>query len=357
MLRGMLLDDKIINMNNRINKFLSAGDKFMLEMHLKQPGFTYSAYGPFTKHKERIQKLKETGDARYIYRNELVKACFQHDAAYADNKDLLNRTRADKILGDKAYAIASNPQYDGYQRGLASIVYKFFDSKVASPDKKTVGSGVNENTKLANELHKPIIRKFNKRKVYSSFKDNIWGVDLADMQLLSKFNKGIKYLLSVIDLFSKYAFVVPLKDKKGISIANAFQSILNKSKRKPTKIWVDKGSEFYNAFFKKWLQDNDIAMHSTNNEGKSVVAERFIRTLKSKIYKYMTSISKNVYINKLNAIVNKYNNTYHATIKMKPIDVKDNSYINTNKEINYKDPKFKVGHYVRISKYKNIFTN
>ena len=238
------------------------------------------------------------------------------------------------------------------------MVYKFFDSKVYSPDKNTVGSGVNENIKLANELHKPIIRKFNKQKVYPSFKDNIWGADLADMQLLSKFNKGIKYLLCIFDLFSyffKYAFVVPLKDKKGISVVNAFQSILTKTKRKPNKIWVDKSSKFYNASFKKWLQDNDIIMYSTNNEGKSVVAERFIRTLKSKIYKYMTSISKNVYIDKLNAIVNKYNNTYHTTIKMKPIDVKDNMYINTNKEINYKHPKFKVGEYVRISKYKNIF--
>ena len=126
MLCGMLLDDKIINMNNTINKFLLAGDKFMPEMRLKQPGFTYSACGSFTKYKERIQKFKETGDVRYIYRNELDKACFQHDAAYTDNKDLLNRTKADKILGDKAYAIASNPQYDGYQRGLASMVYKFF---------------------------------------------------------------------------------------------------------------------------------------------------------------------------------------------------------------------------------------
>ena len=149
------------------------------------------------------------------------------------------------------------------------------------------------------------MKYIDKRKVYSSFKDNIWGPDLADMQLLSKFNKGIKYLLCVIDLFSKYAFVVPLKDKKGISIVNAFQSILNESKRKPNKIWVDKGSEFYNASFKKWLQDNDTIMYSTNNEGKSVVAERFIRTLKSKIYKYMTSISKNVYIDKLNGIMNK----------------------------------------------------
>ena len=342
-------------MNNTINKLLLAGDKFMPEIHLQQPGFTYSACGPFTKHKERIKKFEQTGDTQYIYRNKLDKACFQHEAAYADNKDLLNRTRADKILRYKAYGIANNPQYDGYQRGLASMVYKFFDTKASSPDRKTVGSGVNENIKLANELHKPIIRKFNKRKVYSSFKDNIWGADSADMQLLSKFNKGIKYLLCVIDLFSKYAFVVPLNDKKGISIANAFQIILNKSKRKSNKIWVDKGSAFYNASFKKWLQDNNIIMHSTKNEGKSVVAERFIRTLKGKIYKYMTSISKNVYTDKLNAIVNKYNNTYHTTIKMKPIDIKDNTYINTNKEINYKYPKFKVGDYVRISKYKNIF--
>ena len=120
-------------------------------------------------------------------------------------------------------------------------------------------------------------------------------------------------------------------------------------------MWVDKGSEFYNASFKKLLQDNDIVMYSTNNEGKSVVAERFIRTLKSKIYKHMTSISKNVYIYKLDDIVDKYNNIYHTTIRMKPINVKDNTYINTAKEINNKDPKFKVGDRVRISKYKNIF--
>ena len=175
------------------------------------------------------------------------------------------------------------------------------------------------------------------------------------MQLLSKYNKGIRFLLCVIDIFSKYAWVVPLKDKKGLSIATAFQSILKQSNKKPNKIWIDKGSEFYNASFKKWLQDNYIVMYSTYNEGKSVVAERFIRTLKSKIYKHMTSISKNVYIDKLGDIVNEYNNAYHTTIKMKAIDVKDNTYINTDKETNDKDPKFKVGHRVRISKYKNIF--
>ena len=116
--------------------------------------------------------------------------------------------------------------------------------------------------------------------------------DLADMQLISKFNEAFSFLLCVVDIFCKYAWVVPLKDKKGITITNAFQKILKESNRKTNKIWVDKGSEFYNSSFKKWLKDNDIEMYSIHNEGKSVVAERFIRTLKNKIYKYMTAISK-----------------------------------------------------------------
>ena len=160
-------------MNNVINKFLLAGDKFMPEMHLRQPQFLYSACGPFTRHKERIKKIKQTGDTRYIYRNELDKTCFQHDSAYADHKDLINGTKSDKVLRDKAYDIASNTEYDGYQRGLASMVYKFFN-------KKYMGSGVKKlkdsSSILAYEL------QFDKRKVYSQFEDNIWGVDLADMQ-------------------------------------------------------------------------------------------------------------------------------------------------------------------------------
>ena len=175
------------------------------------------------------------------------------------------------------------------------------------------------------------------------------------MKSLSKFNKGFKYLLCVIDLFRKYAFVVPLKDKKGTSIVNAFQSILDKSKRKPNKIWVDQGSEFYNSFFKKWLKNNDIVMYSTYNEGKSVVAERFIRTLKNKSNKHMTAVSKSVYYVVLDDIVKNYNNTWHSTIKMKPKDVKDNNITKYVEEFNKKDPKFNIGDRARISKYKNIF--
>ena len=156
------------------------------------------------------------------------------------------------------------------------------------------------------------------------------------MQLISKYNNGIKYLLCVIDLFSKYAWVIPLKDKKGATITNAFQKILDSPKRKPNKIWVDQGSEFSNNHFKKWLKDNDISMYSTHNEGKSVVAERFIRTLKNKIFKHMTAISKNAYFDVLDDIVDKYNNTYHKTIKMKSIGVRDDSFAEYNEESNEK---------------------
>ena len=177
------------------------------------------------------KKIKETGYSRYIYQSELDKVCFKHD--------LNRRTFADKILRDKAFDIAKAPKYDGYQRGLNSMVYKIFD-------KKTSGSSIKNknisNTELSEQLHKPITRNFNKRKVYSPFIDNICGADLADMQLISKFNNGFRLLLCVIDIYSKYAWVIPLKDKKGIMLTNAFQKILDESNRKPNKIWVDKGS-------------------------------------------------------------------------------------------------------------------
>ena len=161
----------------------------MREMHLRQPGFTYSACGPYTKNKERIQKFKKTGASRYIYQNELDKACFQHGMAYGDFKDLTRRTTSDKKLCERAFNIAKDPKYDGYQCRLASMVYKLFDKKTY----QTVRNEIVSNIKLAEDLHKPIIRKFNKKTVQSLFIDNIWGADLADMQLISKFNKGVPF--------------------------------------------------------------------------------------------------------------------------------------------------------------------
>ena len=146
-----------------------------------------------------------------------------------------------------------------------------------------------------------------------------------------------------------------LERKKGITITAGFQKILDESNRKRNKIWLGKGSKLYNRPMKLWLEKNGIERYSMHNAGKSVIAEIFIRTLKNKIYKYMTSISKTVYIDKLDDIVNKYDNTY-STIKMKPVDVKSNTYIDFSKEVNDKNPKSKIADNVRISKYKNVFT-
>ena len=164
-------------MNEIVNTFLLAGDKFIPEMHLKRPGFTNSACRPFTKNKERIGKFMQTGNTDFIYRNELDEACFQHNMAYGKSKDSIKRTQSDKFL-------ASDSKYGGYQRGLLSMVYKFLDKKSNRSGVDTLlanKSATEPNYQLANELHKQIIRKFRKRKVYSSFRDNICGVDLADL--------------------------------------------------------------------------------------------------------------------------------------------------------------------------------
>ena len=173
------------------------------------------------------------------------------------------------------------------------------------------------------------------------------------MQLISKFNKRICFLLCFIDIFSKCAWIIHLNDKKGIIITNAFQKVLDESNHKPYEIWVYKDSEFYTRSIKSLLQDSDIEMYSTNNEGKPVVAETFIRTIKNKIYKYMTSVLKNVCFDKWDDIVNKYNYTYHRTIKMKPVDAKSSTYIDFNKKVINKILHLKM---VIMLEYKNIKT-
>ena len=166
---------------------------------LDESGFTCSGYRPFTKNNERIQKFKETEYSRYIYQNELDKACFQHDMAYADFKDLTRRTVSDKILPDKVFNIAKDPKYDGYQRGLPSMFYNFFDRKTSGgaatlANKSAIKNENISNKELGEKSHKTIIIKFKKRKVNSTFIDNIWGADPADMQLISKLDKGICFL-------------------------------------------------------------------------------------------------------------------------------------------------------------------
>ena len=201
---------------------------------------------------------------------------------------------------------------------------------------------------MANKIQKPITRKFQRHKVYSSNRDNIWNADRADMHLISKYNKGVRFLRCLIDDDRKYTRFVSLKDKKGITITNTCQKILDESGIIPNKTWVDHGSQFNNRSLKSWLHHNDIEMYSTHNEGKSVLAER-------SIYKHLTAVSKKLYIDdKIDEIVDKYNKT-DRTIKVKLANVRSGTYTDYGVEHNDKDPKFKVDYDVRISKYKNIF--
>ena len=215
------------------------------------------------KHRERTQKFRETGNRKHFYIHQLGKTCFAHNTGYSDSKDLAKRTISDKILKNRTYEIASDHKYNGYQRVLASVVYKFYDKKTRS--------GMSVNEQLAKELHKPLIKKFKRRKVYVRFKDNIWGVDLAKMGSLAFRNKNIKYFLCIVDVFTKYI--------------NASIEILIESNCKPSKLWIDQEREFYKKLMQKWFDKNDVLIYSTHNEGKSVIAERFIKTLKAKIHK------------------------------------------------------------------------
>ena len=226
--------------------------------------------------------------------------------------------------------------------------------------KKTLGLGVeNDNKILSKELHKPKRKNYVRRKIIVNHIDEIFAADLVEMQKFSKMNKGYRYLLTCIDIFSKYAFVIPLKDKKGITIKNALQKIFNE--RKPKFLWTDNGKEFYNNQVNDLLEKNNIKLYSTNNSQiKSSVIERFNRTLKNIMYKKFTENNNTIFYNIIDKLVNEYNNKYHRTIKMTPVEA--SKKINENKikqiynfEKTNKIAKFKIGDHVRISLNKNIF--
>ena len=213
---------------------------------------------------------------------------------------------------------------------------------------------------LAEELHKPITRNFRKRGVISYGIDEIWAADLVEMQKYGKWNKGIKYLLMVIDVFSKYGWIVPLKDKKTESVSLAFDEIFKKSKRKPEKLWTDKGSEFIGKHFKDFLKRHNIKMYHTQNEEKSSVLERWNRTMKNKMWKMFSANNNTVYWDKLDKLVDNYSNRKHSSIKMTPTEAskKGNEkqvFANLYEDeifLKPKKPKFSIGDKVRLSKYK-----
>ena len=213
---------------------------------------------------------------------------------------------------------------------------------------------------LADELHKPITKNFSKRKVISNGIDKVWAADLVKMQKFSKWNKGIKYLLMIIDVFSKYGWIAPLKDKKTESVSKAFNEIFQKSKRKPTMLWTDKGSEFISKHFKEFLKKEKIKLYHTENEEKSSVVERWNRTMKNRMWKMFTANNNTVYWNEIDKLVDNYNNTKHSSVKMTPNEAikKENEekvFVYLYGNLIYwkpKKPKFTTGDKVRISKYK-----
>ena len=213
---------------------------------------------------------------------------------------------------------------------------------------------------LADELHKPITRNFSKRSVISKGVDEIWAADLVGMQMLSKWNKGIKYLLMVIDVFSKYGWIKPPKDKKTETVSKAFDEMFKSSKRLPKMLWTDKGSEFISKHFKEFLKTKGIKLYHTENEEKSSVDERWNKTMKNRMWKMFTVNNNTVYWDKIDKLVNDYNNARHSSIKMTPVEAskkKNESKVwnNLHGDLIYLKPgkpKFSIGDRVRISKYK-----
>ena len=213
---------------------------------------------------------------------------------------------------------------------------------------------------LAEELHKPITRNFRKRRAISYGVDKIWAADLVEIQKYSKWNKGIKYLLTVIDVFSKYGWIVPLKDKKTESVSLAFDHIFKKSKRKPEKLWTDKGSEFISKHFQEFLKKNNITLYHTENEEKSSIVERWNKTMKNKMWKMFSANNNTVYWDTIDKLVDDYNNTVHSSIEMTPTEAskKENEkqvFANLYGDEIYlkpKKPKFSIGDKVRLSKYE-----
>ena len=316
-----------------------------VEMHLPGHNFT----GPGTELNKRLNPdLTPKKWSKPI--NRVDKAAYHHDLCYLKNNDTATRNAVcDKNMLKELEGIYNPSIREKMERGLVSTLIGAKARFGMGVDKKKVST-------LAEELHKPVRKKFEKRRVLVNGIDKIWAADLVDMQAISKFNRGIKYLLAVIDVFSKYGWLVPLKDKTGKSVASALKTIFKE--RRPEKMWVDKGKEFYNKDVKELIE-----LYSTENEEKSSVVERWIRTMKERMWKYFTDNNTNHYVDVLPDLVKGYNNTRHSSIKMTPVEAskKKNeltvwrTFYPDHLEIRDIKPEFSVGDKVRISKKKKTF--
>ena len=286
------------------------------------------------------------------YKEPELKQCFLNVYSgcnlYTNTQVIQDRSTA--VCGRYAILVAKVFSKTGID-GVLEFLSCTFSHDTLHNDQVMVGGDWQDD--LADELHKPKRVHFPRRKVDVYGKDDVWSADLVEMQPFSEYNEGIRYILNVIDIYTKYAWGVPLKSKTGDSVVSAFKTIT--TNRKPKLLWVDHGSEFYNKTFKEWLKKNDIHMYSTENEGKAVVVERFNRTLKSRMWKHFTARSTKVYIDVLQKLVDNYNNSKHHTIGMTPMEASLGKPIEQLYEPIADEPVFQVGDKVRITVEKRMF--
>lgn len=284
--------------------------------------------------------------------NAVDAISMHHDICYRDSSDgKKGKQKCDDVMLKELEVLKPK---DIRERIDKELVQKIIATK------KRMGWGVRWSSELANELHKPILHKFQRRKVVSKNVDDIWSADLVEMIPYARFNKGYKYLLTVIDVFSKYGWIIPLKTKGGIGVTNAFKELFKV--KVPTRLWTDRGTEFYNKPMKELLAKKKVILYSTQNIEKAVVVERWNRTIKRNMWKYFTANHTQKYIDILPALVDKYNNTYHRSIKCTPREARDPKNWPRVYEALYgdtselaKEPKFRVGDTVRITRKKTIF--
>ena len=337
--------------------------KWIGKLPRPKAGFTpgkYKYMGAYNPLDEQLEYDPETGEVlkwKVMPYNKVDEISAYHDICYDMGK---NKGECDKEMVKSLDKIpyGEMPKWGSTARFLINTKQRL-GLGLNSKKRKTALSN-DWSQQLADELHKPITKNFSKRKVISNGIDKIWAADLVEMQKFSKWNKGIKYLLTVIDVFSKYGWIKPLKDKKTENVSKAFNEIFKKSKRKPSMLWTDKGSEFISKHFKEFLKKEKIKMYHTENEEKSSVVERWNRTIKNRMWKMFTGNNNTVYWDKIDKLVDDYNNTKHSSVQMTPNEAskKENEekvFVNLYIDLIYwkpKKPKFAIGDKVRISKYK-----
>ena len=325
--------------------------KNIITRNILKPKFGYKYCGPYNNLDKQVDYNKTTGQIYKIHekpKNKTDEICMNHDICYSIKK---NKNDCDRKMINNL----DNLKY-GETSKSTPIIRGIINTK------QKFGLGNNPNQILSDELHKPRKINFTRRKVISNHIDHIWGIDLIIMIKYSKQNKNYKYILTVIDFFSKYSWCYPLKSKRSEEIINSFNDIFKNSKRKPSMIQSDQGTEFTNNKTQTFFKNNNIKWyHTFNRDIKCSICERFNRTILNKIYKNFTLNNNTIWINDLHKLTNEYNNSYHRSIKMKPINasLKSNENNVRNNLYNFKytnkKSKFSIGDRVRVSLLKNTF--